>query len=160
MKNPRGKQDMEKNNTYETEATRLMSLILQSSDLLRHKLYGKGQHRVLYLLYRHGNMTQRELMNFRGIRSASLSEILKRMEENGFILRERSGGDRRKVLITLTDCGILEAERFGQERMKTAEALFQTLGSERKSQLGEALGQLTENWQETPLMEDKNMPTA
>lgn len=138
------------NNTYETEATRLMSLILQSSDLLRHKLYGKGQHRVLYLLYRHGNMTQRELMNCRGIRSASLSEILCRMEENGFILRERSTGDRRKVRITLTDSGIREAERFGEERQETAEELFRILGSGQKQDLSDSLKRLTENWQENP----------
>ena len=139
---------MEINNAYETEATRLMSLILQSSDMLRHKLYGKGQHRVLYLLYRHGNMTQRELMNFRGIRSASLSEILCRMEENGFILRERSSGDRLKVLITLTDSVTLEAERFGKERQETAAALFQVHGEDDKKQHGDALRIMTQKWQD------------
>jgi len=148
-----GDQNMEKNDTYETEATRLMTLILQGSDLLRHKLYGKSQHRVLYLLYRHGNMTQRELMHFRGIRSASLSEILSKMEENGFIQRERSARDRRKVLITLTQSGILEAERFGKERQKTAEALFQVLESGQKRHLSEALERLIENWQELPKAE-------
>lgn len=145
-----GDEDMMNNNTYENEATRLMSLILQGSDLLRHKLYGKGQHRVLYLLYRYGNMTQRELMGFRGIRSASLSEVLSKMEENGFVQRERSAQDRRKVLITLTQHGILEAERFGKERQETAEVFFQVLENEQKQQLGEALERLIHNWQEEP----------
>lgn len=139
---------MEKSNAYESEETRLMSLILQGSDLLRHKLYGKSQHRVLYLLYRHGNMTQRELMNFRGIRSASLSEILGKMEENGFVVRDRSPRDRRKVLITLTRSGIHEAERFGKERRETAEYLFQSLEDEQKRQLGAALELLIESWRE------------
>ena len=141
---------MEKSNAYESEETRLMSLILQGSDLLRHKLYGKSQHRVLYLLYRHGNMTQRDLLNFRGIRSASLSEILGKMEENGFVVRERSPGDRRKVLITLTRNGIQEAERFGKERRETAEYLFRSLEDGQKRQLGDALEQLVESWQDKP----------
>ena len=65
-----------------------------------------GQQHILVKLYKSGNhMTQRELQEQSCISSASLSEVLAKLEGAGLIERTRSDEDRRQLDIELTDLG-------------------------------------------------------
>lgn len=64
-----------------------------------------SQARVLRELRWHGGMTQRRMQEHIGIQQSSLSELLKKMEEQNLITRSPYPDDRRQVFLELTDAG-------------------------------------------------------
>ena len=69
----------------------------------------RGQGRVLALLAVKPETTQRELSYLLDMRQQSLSELLAKLEEKGFITRERSAEDGRVVNVKLTEEGAAAA---------------------------------------------------
>lgn len=62
-----------------------------------------AQARVLRLLRERGPMRQGELLEMLDVRSASLSELLAKLERNGRIARERDDRDRRGFVVRVID---------------------------------------------------------
>ena len=60
------------------------------------------QHILVELLAHDGRMTQRDLQEASCITSASLSEVVAKLEAEGLILRERSETDRREYYLRPT----------------------------------------------------------
>ena len=69
----------------------------------------RGQGRVLALLKNRPQTTQRELQFVLDMRQQSLSELLAKLEEKGFIVRSKSPDDGRVTLIELTEAGAAAA---------------------------------------------------
>ena len=69
----------------------------------------RGQGRVLALLSAKPETTQRELSYLLDMRQQSLSELLAKLEEKGYITRERSDDDKRVIKVSLTDEGAAAA---------------------------------------------------
>jgi len=63
------------------------------------------QYLVLLVLWEHGQMNVRDLGEKLFLDSGTLTPLLKRMEMQGIVSRERSIKDERTVLIGLTDKG-------------------------------------------------------
>jgi DNA-binding MarR family transcriptional regulator len=126
---------------------RLFRLFHRCSHLLHHqkRLY-PGQGRILILLRKRGTMTQRELMDLMEIRSASLSELTEKMEQNGFIARSRCEQDRRNIDLSLTEKGMQAADEAEKERAALAQKLFGGLSDEDAARLEETLNVLCELW--------------
>lgn len=82
---------------------RLLGMMLQSSYLMQTREKYRGQGRLLILLYLHGSLTQRELIELTGRRSATLSEQLEGMERAGLIVRRKNEQDKRNVDVELTE---------------------------------------------------------
>ena len=66
---------------------------------------GMAQHRVLKLLGETSSISQQSLQEILAIRPGSLSELLKKLEDKGLILRTPDDNDRRKNTLSLTDAG-------------------------------------------------------
>lgn len=64
------------------------------------------QYIALLALWEKDKVTVKELGNRLYLDSGTLTPLLKKMEENGLLLRERQKDDERKVLITLTKSGL------------------------------------------------------
>lgn len=64
------------------------------------------QYIALLALWEKDKVTVKELGNILYLDSGTLTPLLKKMEENGLLLRERQKDDERKVLITLTKSGL------------------------------------------------------
>ncbi len=64
------------------------------------------QYIALLALWEKDKVTVKELGNRLYLDSGTLTPLLKKMEENGLLLRERQKDDERKVLITLTKAGL------------------------------------------------------
>ena len=60
---------------------------------------------VLTALKQGDHAMQRDVADAIGIEGATLTHHLKRMEDDGYVRRERSSGDRRSQLVTLTAAG-------------------------------------------------------
>lgn len=83
-----------------------------------HRLYAKGLSKrlephgvrpgyldVFFRLWERDGITQKELHRTLDVEQATLSNTLKRMERDGFLVRKRNPKDRRQTLIELTDTG-------------------------------------------------------
>lgn len=69
----------------------------------------RGQGRVLALLSAKPETTQRELSYLLDMRQQSLSELLAKLEEKGYVSRARSDEDGRVVKVSLTEAGAAAA---------------------------------------------------
>ncbi|MBO0998963.1 MarR family transcriptional regulator [Bacillus sp. SD075] len=64
------------------------------------------QYLVLLLLWEQDTLTVKKLGELLALDSGTLTPMLKRMEQNGLIIRERSIKDERSVMIKLTEKGL------------------------------------------------------
>lgn len=115
---------------------------------MSHSAHGgkDSQNRVLHMLLRSGGMTQRELTERLGIQPGSASELIKKLETAGLILREANAEDRRTTNITLTEAGRAQVEENRRHFKETNRALFETLSEEEKLQLLALLEKLAHDW--------------
>lgn len=94
----------------------------------------RGQGRVLALLRENPQVTQRELQDQLDMRQQSLSELLAKLEEKGYVERGRSEQDGRVTTVTLTEAG-REATPSPEEAQSHLDA-FDTLTAEEQAELG------------------------
>jgi DNA-binding MarR family transcriptional regulator len=107
-----------------------------------HHRRGNAQHAqgyVLALLKAKGPISQHDLLETLDVRSASLSEILAKLERNGLVNRERAERDKRGFIISVTEQGRNAAEEHKREHLKSAAAIFAPLSAEEQRRLGEIL---------------------
>ena len=62
-----------------------------------------AQGRILFVLWREDGIPIRELAKRTSLGKSTLTSMLDRLEENGYVVRERSEIDRRIVLVKRTD---------------------------------------------------------
>ena len=100
------------------------------------------QYLVLLALWEEGRATVGRLGERLQLDSGTLSPLLKRLEANGFIRRERSRADERLVEITLTPAG----RRLERQAQCIPEQLFSSTGmTEREAaDLRDAVRHLTD----------------
>ncbi|WP_417229225.1 MarR family winged helix-turn-helix transcriptional regulator [Thermophilibacter sp.] len=106
------------------------------------------QHILVELLAHDGRMTQRDLQEASCITSASLSEVVTKLEAEGLILRERSETDRRQLTLTLTDEGTRRARAFIESRREFEQLAFDCLTPDERDRLLETLDRVAERWEE------------
>lgn len=107
-----------------------------------------SQNRVLRILEKHGELTQRQLQDIMGIQQGSLSELLKKMEEHGLIDRRQSPDDRRQILVRLTERGEAQSQLNHERMAQQAVELTAVLSGEEQQQLQVLLAKLLDSWEE------------
>lgn len=106
-----------------------------------------GQQHILVKLRKSGNhMTQRDLQEISNISSASMSEVLAKLESAGLIERTRCDEDRRQLDIALTDEGRTRADELIEKRRKFEGDCIACLTEEEQEQLIDMLDRLVEHW--------------
>ena len=133
---------------------RLLGMMHQISYLMQTQEKFRGQGRLLVLLNRYGALTQRELIELTGRRSATLSEQLEGMERAGLIVRRKNEQDKRNVDVELTEQGKLTAAKALQNRQSYADELFSAVPQRKKQQLAGLLDALLHTW-EIPINEEE-----
>ena len=133
--------------------------LLQKLRLCGHYLHrmpdGRmSQRRILGILGEKDEMTQRELQGMLDIRSASMSEILGKIEGEGLIERRPSPEDRRAVQVRLSEEGRTVAAALRQAYDRQTEELFSCLNEAGEMRSVEEIHE--EIWQAVrPLLEHK-----
>jgi DNA-binding MarR family transcriptional regulator len=136
--------------------TGLFRRVLQAMSRFHHRR-GHARHaqgHVLDILRERAPMSQRDLMETLNVRSASLSEILAKLERNGFIARERSERDNRGFILHATEQGRAMAEERGKEYLENAETIFAPLSDAERRQLGEFLQKIISSLEKDAPEED------
>lgn len=108
-----------------------------------------GQARLLRLLLEHDGATQKELADLIFVRPASMTGMLQRLEEQGWIFRSPNPEDKRSSVVHLTPEGKEKAEELDQYRDQHSDSLFSVLTEEEQVQLLSYLEKLETEWERT-----------
>ncbi|MDR3088481.1 MAG: MarR family transcriptional regulator [Desulfobulbaceae bacterium] len=107
-----------------------------------HHHEGHAEHaqmRVLALIKDAEPMNQRDLLEKLHVRSASLSELLAKLERRNLISRARDERDKRNFIITLTEEGAAATLAVGPSRQRHTDAIFAALSADERGQLARLL---------------------
>jgi DNA-binding MarR family transcriptional regulator len=115
-----------------------------------------AQGRVLSILAERESMSQRELLEVLDIRSASLSELLIKLEKNGHITRQRDEKDKRGFLLRLIDSGRAALVAHRLRHMESAAYLFSVLTNTERETLFTLLSRLLAAWETDEAAQEEN----
>lgn len=105
--------------------------------------HGMSRERLLVLIAAHTEgIWQRDLAWEADINASSASEMIGRLEADGYLSRESDENDRRAVLLKLTEAGKQRAAEIRAERDGFLEDLFSKLSEEEKQTLSDLLDKL------------------
>lgn len=144
------------NETTEQQILHLLGYFGHYIYVLRGGLGGK-QH-VLKTLLLQGEMTQRELLELLHTSSASLSEVLGKLEREGLIERGRSEADKRQLEVCLTDAGKVAAAEMVREEKEFEEKSLDFLTHEEKADLLNRLDVIFDHWRELEKQKKEECP--
>lgn len=82
-----------------------------------------SQWSILYCLKTIGPMTQKEIWSYLNVEAPTVTRTIKRLEENGWIQREK-GEDKREKLVVLTKEAELKYDSINQEMLKFEEDML------------------------------------
>lgn len=108
---------------------------------------GGKQHVLKTLYYADGQMTQRALLEKTRTTSASLSEVVGKLESTGLVERERSKADRRQLVVRLTDEGRARAEEVIADKGRFERDAFSCLEPGELEELLGLLDRLHDHWE-------------
>jgi len=100
---------------------------------------------VLTALKQGDHAMQRDVADAIGIEGATLTHHLNRMEDDGFVKRERSSGDRRSHLVTLTPAGEQQFAALLREVVAFDQQLSAGFSERELTTLRKLLGRLRTN---------------
>ena len=120
-----------------SEAPEAMRLVGELSRLFRHELRRAceengvplGYRGLLFHLARQDGQTQRELAEKTGLKAATVSVTIEKMERDGIVLRRQDQFDRRAVRVFLTKKG-REIDDRTKEKVDALEKQFSSLITE------------------------------
>jgi DNA-binding MarR family transcriptional regulator len=104
-----------------------------------------GYGKILATLSRGDGITQHELAHRLCIRPQSLTAALSRLEDGGYITRQRSPQDKREQIVLITPSGLKHSENIQKCRRQTAEEMFSCLSAEERKALCALLTRVTES---------------
>ena len=117
---------------------------------------GRGPHsgfmreRLLDLIAGHDEgVHQKELVEELKINPSSVSELISKLQSDGYIVRTVDPNDKRATLIRLTELGEARAAEIADERQAHFSKAFACLSAEEKEQLVSLLEKLTPTVTET-----------
>ncbi len=90
-----------------------------------------------------GGAKQKELIEEMKVNPSSMSEMISKLEHDGYVKRTVDPSDKRATLITLTELGEARAAELSDERNERFSRLFANLTEEEKEQLVTLLEKLT-----------------
>ena len=108
---------------------------------------GKGsQSRILIILLENKEVSQRALTKHLGIQPGSVSEVLKKLEDNGLITRLASEDDRRTSILSLTAEGEEAAKKALSHKDQLYNEMLEVLDEKDKQELLALLEKLNDDW--------------
>ena len=117
-----------------------------------------GQGKVLVMLAENDGVSQKLLTEQSGIRPASLSELIIKLERNRLVERQRNEEDKRNRNVYLTEEGRALAETIKSRKDESADFLFDVLSEEEKETLTVLFDKLITSLEDKVADMDEEMP--
>ncbi|MEJ8573657.1 homoprotocatechuate degradation operon regulator HpaR [Microbaculum marinum] len=112
--------------------------------LMHAKSVTDQQWRIMRALADRGSAEILDLAETCVIHPASLSRILPKMEEAGYITRRTNEADKRRIIVTLTDHGSAFVDSFGPQTEAVYASIARDIGPERMQELYDLLDHMIE----------------
>lgn len=112
--------------------------------LLHENALTEQQWRVLRALYAYKELESKELANHCCILSPSLTGILKRLKQQGYVQSRKSEEDQRRTIISLTDKSTELFQRLSPDVETLYKSFTDRYGEKKLKQLMELLKELSE----------------
>lgn len=127
---------------------KLVICLRDISHTMRFLYEGKGsQKRILIILDEIGTaITQQKLTERLGIQPGSVSEVIAKLENAGYIRRTPNEADRRTTDIQLTKTGKAAAAQASRQRIQRHEQMFSCLSDTQKKELLSLLEKINADW--------------
>ncbi|MBU5591651.1 MarR family transcriptional regulator [Clostridium sp. MSJ-4] len=94
-----------------------------------------GQANLLLLILQNNGASQRDLAEQLDVRPSSMTEMLRKLEQSGLIVRKQDNKDQRVMRIYLTGEGEKVAQKMSESKDAFVESLFQGLTEDEQKQL-------------------------
>jgi len=105
----------------------------------------RAQAALLCRLYMEEGLTQSEIAGQLCVQGATVTNMLKRMEEAGLVSRQRDPDDNRLVRVYLTEEGQNKERSIAEQFVKVEQAMFEGLTQEDRASLRRILRQVLDN---------------
>jgi len=102
------------------------------------------QLNTLVQLHRHGNLTIGELSELLYLAFSTATDLIKRMERNGLVAREKDSVDRRVVRVKILEKGEQMLAEVVDARRRYCAGILQAVPEEERDQLVRALRRIDE----------------
>ena len=104
---------------------------------------GMSRERLLTIISEYPDgIRQKDLAEAAGINASSASEVVSRLEDDGYLVRVIDESDKRATLLKLTEMGAVRAEEIRSERDSFLDELFGRLTEDEKQTLSDLLDKL------------------
>lgn len=104
---------------------------------------GMSRERLLTIISEYPDgIRQKDLAEAAGINASSASEVVSRLEDDGYLVRVIDESDKRATLLKLTEMGAVRAEEIRSERDSFLDDLFGRLTEDEKQTLSDLLDKL------------------
>jgi DNA-binding MarR family transcriptional regulator len=103
-----------------------------------------GHMFLLFQIYRSGSIKTTDIAHHFGITSGAATGIADKLENLGFISRERDKRDRRVVIISLSDKGVAFIEEQKRANVKLYKELLKDFSSEEIQGITDSLNKMAE----------------
>ena len=107
--------------------------------------FGKGHAHILDVLLARDHITQKELSDFCHMDVTTMSRSLDRLEESGYLVREKDPGCRRSYLICLTGEGVAEAHKVRRVLEMVDDVIWKGLGQDEMEAFCGTMEKICEN---------------
>ena len=105
--------------------------------------HGMNRERLLVIISEHPEgIRQKALAEAAGINASSTSEVVSRLEDDGYLIRTIDENDKRATVLKLTEMGAVRAEEIRTEREAFLDDFFSKLTEEEKQTLSDLLDKL------------------
>lgn len=133
----------EQNRDVIGSAMKLMRTLRRKENPAKHESRGAG--RLLRLLQENDGMSSRELADRMGIRPASLTEMLNRLEADGILTRQPDPADQRRNRIFIQEKGYALLKKMKAVRQTEREHINHSLTFEEQAQFVALCEKLTKS---------------
>ncbi|MBR6366531.1 MAG: MarR family transcriptional regulator [Lachnospiraceae bacterium] len=104
---------------------------------------GMSRERLLTIISEYPDgIRQKDLAEAAGINASSASEVVSRLEDDGYLVRVIDATDKRATLLKLTEMGAARAEEIRSERESFLDDIFSRLTEDEKQTLSDLLDKL------------------
>ena len=136
----------EQNKDVIGSAMKLMRTLRRKENPAKHESRGAG--RLLRVLQENDGMSSRELADRMGIRPASLTEMLNRLEADGILTRQPDPADQRRNRIFIQEKGYVLLKKMKAVRQTEREHINKSMTLEEQEEFVALCEKLTKSLEE------------
>jgi DNA-binding MarR family transcriptional regulator len=105
---------------------------------------GPTDEKTLFLLRGLGSLTAGEIAQHTGLTTASVTNLIDRLERKGFVQRVRDSSDRRRVIVQPNDARLAELDQIFNRSVGTFDSVLDTYDDAQLATIADFLERATE----------------